>query len=154
MIVTKQQLQQLIDEEFSRAVQKRLKLKEATAIQGDQPPELDERVRGGGGALYEIEAYELLEFAKAYAALGDAVSEQLDTILDGNERDFPSMTNSNAIKMIEDELGGMNEEIDTAIEAYNDWWESKGKMGDEDEDEEDDGTWAAAARANDMKVRR
>lgn len=150
MIVTKQQLQQLIDEEFSRAVQKRLKLREATAIQGDQggvPPALDERQRGGG-ALYEIEAYELLEFAKAYAALGDAVSEQLDTILDGNERDFPSQTNSNAIKMIEDELGGMNEEIDTAIEAYNDWWESKGKMGDDGEDEEDDGSMAYAAKVN------
>lgn len=142
MIVTKQQLQQLIDEEFSRALERRKK-------------RLTERFHGGGsGEMYEMDAVELIEFAKAYAALGDAVTEQLDTILDGNERDFPAQTNSNAIKMIEDELGGINEEIDTAIQAYNDWWESKGKMGDEDEDEEDDGTWAAAARANDMKVRR
>jgi hypothetical protein len=195
MRITKNQLQKLIDEEYSRAVARRArglreapgdqdqdeeegyddfgsesfedemgrhqKKDEATAVEADGqdkqdqlPPELDERRRGGGGALFEIEAYELLEFAKAYAAMGNAVQEQLDTILDGNERDFPSMTNSNAIKMIEDDLGGMNEEIDDAIQAYNDWWESKGKMGDdEDEDEEDDGTWAAAARANGMKVR-
>ena len=140
MIITKQVLQQLIDEEFSRAIKKRQK-------------KLTEGFHGGGsGDMYEMDSTELIEFAKAYASLGDAVASQLDTILDGNERDFPSQTNSNAIKIIEDELGGVNEEIDTAIKAYNDWWESKGK--DYDESEEDDGTYAAAARANDMTWRR
>ena len=142
MIVTKQQLQQLIDEEYSRALLKRKK-------------KLTERLIPSHD-LYELEAYELIRFAKAYRDLGDAVTDQLDTILDGAEDDFHAETNSNAIKMIEDELGGINEEIDEAVKAYNEWWESSGKTGDTDRgrEDDDDGTYAAAARANGMKVRR
>lgn len=146
MRMSKEALQKLIEREVKTfrahpAVQKRLKLKEATVVQEDQSSELVDVRPSRAGALYKIDAHELLDFAKAYRDLGDAVTEQLDTILDGNERDFPDQTNSNAIEIIEDELRGMNEEIDDALEAYNNWWKSKGKMGDEgEEDVEDNGT--------------
>lgn len=90
----------------------------------------------GRDALYDIESYNLLEFAREYAKLGGAVQEQLDTILDGDTDSFGRKTNPNAIDLIEERLGGMNEEIDTAIEAYKEWMNGHG--GDDDADDQGD----------------
>lgn len=56
----------------------------------------------------------LIRFAKAYAGLGDAVTEQLDDLLSG---DFDGI-NPNAVELIRDRLGGMNSEIDEAVNVY------------------------------------
>lgn len=112
MIITKKILQQLIDEEFSRVTKSRQK-------------KLNESFIGDPGNLVDVDISELIEFAKAYAGLGDAVQEQLDTILSGDEETFEDV-NPNAIEMIHDELGGINSDIDTSIQAYNDWLEQSG----------------------------
>jgi hypothetical protein len=207
MIVTKQQLQQLIDEEFSRAIEKRKRssLQERTAhkvgdtvrstvdaqgmkkgqeykvvdvehgkwgtvmygIQpatgGEQlwignghlllepvasdvseadgmPPELDERHRGRVGVssdLYELTGLDLVDFARTVMNLGDAVVEQLADILSGSYDDI----NPNALDMIEEELGGVNSDIDEAIQAAREHLEQGGE-------DEDDGSWAYAAKVN------
>jgi hypothetical protein len=79
--------------------------------------------------LRDIDISVLLAFAKAYADLGDAVGEQaFDIINDSNAE-----CNSNAIRMIRDELGGCNAELDDAIAA---WEENNGKRSEDfDEDE-------------------
>lgn len=132
MIVTKQQLQQLIDEEFSRALEKRKqRLSEA---------------RGrfhGSQELREMEAYELLEFAKAYAGLGNAVQDQLHDIMDDPQSDV----NPNAIDLIKERLGGANEEIDSAIQAYEEYQTGE-PGGERDDEDEDDGSLAYAAKVN------
>jgi hypothetical protein len=127
MITTRKLLQQLIDEEFSRAILER------------RGRRLAERMRGSQ-EIYELDSYELIDFAKAYRKLGDAVQDQLDSILN----DSQANVNPNAIDLIKDELGGLNREIDDAIAAYEE------ELGERDDDDEDDGTWAAAARINDM----
>lgn len=65
--------------------------------------------------LYNVESYELIEFAKKFRDLGDAVGEQLIQILDNPETDE---VNLNAIKLIKEELYGLNKEIDEAIDCY------------------------------------
>lgn len=67
-------------------------------------------------SIREVESYELLQFAEAYAGLGDAVQEQLAHVLDGTASG--SNVNPNAVALIKERLGGMNEEIDNAIAAY------------------------------------
>lgn len=207
MIVTKQQLQRLIDEEFSRALQARRKLSEATAhkvgdtvvsnvdaqglkkgqqytvtgiergkwgtvMYGVQPvtggeqlwignghlllqsvkdesvveadgelPELDERKRGRVGVssdLYELTGLDLVDFARTVMNLGDAVVEQLADILSGSYDDI----NPNALDMIEEELGGINSDIDEAIK------DARNYIGQGGEEDEDDGSWAYAAKVN------
>lgn len=127
MIVTKQQLQQLIDEEFSRAIEKRRLAEARGRFHGSQE-------------LREMEAYELLEFAKAYASLGNAVQDQLHDIMDDPQSDV----NPNAIDLIKERLGGANEEIDYAIQAYEEY--QTGNPGGEED--EDDGSLAYAAKVN------
>ena len=125
MRITRQQLTDLINEEIS------------SALLESQNRRLLEVSDTGSGDLYDIDGASLLEFADAYVALGAAVQEQLRDLLDNQEDAY---LNENAVQMIEDRLGGMNSSIDEALEAW--------KAANGDGDDEDDGTWAAAVRAN------
>jgi len=127
MRISRNELQGLINEEISRALLRRenRRLVETVSSYGDM----------GQGSLYDIEASELLDFAKSYASLGNAIQEQLDELLDEQE---DASVNPNAVQVMEERLGGMNAEIDGAIEA---WRAAR-------DEEEDDGSWEAAARAN------
>ncbi len=69
----------------------------------------DEGLRGA-------DADDLLRFARAYADLGDAITEQLRDILDGDYSDI----NDNAVRYLREHLAGFNTEIDDALEAYDD----------------------------------
>lgn len=115
MIVTKQQLQQLIDEEFSRALEKRKQRLNEERVHPAYRQELN-----------ECSAEALLEFAKAYRSMGDAVAEQLINLM-GDPR---AECNSNAVEMIKRNLGGCNQEIDDAIAAWEDY-----HSGEFDEDD-------------------
>lgn len=54
----------------------------------------------------------VMRFAKRYSSLGSAVHEQLDDIMLGDTDDL----NPNAVNFIKDELGGLTDELDAAIE--------------------------------------
>ena len=103
MRITRNQLQDLINEEISRSLLKQ---------QNRRLIEAHGATRGG---LYDIDASELIAFADAYVSLGSAVQEQLVTLLDEQEG---ADINPNAVKLIRGSLGGQNSEIDTAIEAW------------------------------------
>lgn len=63
-----------------------------------------------------VDSYDLLRFAKAYASLGDAVGSQVEDLLAGRHDEV----NPNAVELIRDRLGGMNQELDDALESYAD----------------------------------
>ena len=67
--------------------------------------------------LDNVDVRDLIDFADAYSSLGDAVQEQLRDILDG---DFDGQ-NSNAIRVIKREMGGVHNEIDEAVQDYFDY---------------------------------
>ena len=104
MRITRNQLQDLINEEISRSLlkQQNRRLIEAHGTHM-------------GGGLYDIDASELIAFADAYVSLGSAVQEQLVILLDEQEG---ADINSNAVKLMRDTLYGQNDEIDTAINAW------------------------------------
>jgi hypothetical protein len=108
MIVTRRQLRQMISEELRVARSRRKGLTEARPSLGI----------AGEANLYDVEVSELIGFCKAYASMGNAIQEQLDDILDNSDNDD---VNPNAIRVIEQDLGGMNQEIDNAIAAYNEY---------------------------------
>ena len=101
MIITNQLLQQLINEEFEKALSKRRK-------------PLNERLQTSQ-QLHRLPAHDLLVFAKAYAMLGRAVQEQLDNMISDPDG---ANVNGNAVDMIKDRIGGANAEIDEAIRAW------------------------------------
>ena len=119
MRITRGKLQDLINEEISRALlkQENSRLTEAHHM---------------GDSLQEADVTELLSFADAYASLGQAVQEQLKDLVDDPEE---ASCNPNAVKMIQDLLMGYNEELDTALGA----WEEANELGPpEDVDESAD----------------
>jgi len=69
---------------------------------------------GADRGLYGADAYDLQRFAEAYAGLGDAVGEQVWDLLDGNDE-----VNPTAVRLIRERLGGMNRELDDALESYD-----------------------------------
>ena len=107
MRVSKEQLQQLVDEAVADALLRKenRRLLESVSSYGDT----------GHGSLYDIDASELLDFAKSYASLGNAIQEQLEELLDSQE---DAGVNPNAVAVMEDRLGGMNAEIDEALAAW------------------------------------
>ena len=110
MRITKQQLKDIINEEVASVIRQesnRRALSEA-------------RVRGPRGGLWSISADELISFAEAYSSLGDAVTEQLKDILESGADTDPDNVNPNAVEMIVRELGGLNEEIDESLAAWQD----------------------------------
>lgn len=67
--------------------------------------------------IYDADFCDLLEFAEAYAALGEAVSSQVSLLLEGEY----DAINPNAVKLISDKLRGVSGELDDALEDYAAW---------------------------------
>jgi len=73
--------------------------------------------------LYDTDSADLIDFAKRWADLGDAIAEQVVQVLD-NARAAAGLgrgdqeVNRNAINLAQERLGGLNEEIDQAFEEY------------------------------------
>ena len=73
--------------------------------------------------LYEIDAGDLIDFARRWAGLGDAVAEQVSQVVDDPRaaaglRSADLEVNPNAIELAKERIGGLNEQIDTTIEEY------------------------------------
>ena len=75
--------------------------------------------------LYDTDSAELIDFAKRWSDLGDAVAEQVERVLDntraaaGLDLDRADLeVNPNAIHLARERIGGLNEEIDQAFEDY------------------------------------
>jgi len=122
MRITRNQLTDLINEEISSALlerQNRRLLENAM-----DPAEFD-----------SISMDDLLYFAKKYASLPDTMRRNLDLILDGRGE---SVT-AEEVEELQDQLGGHNDELDQYLEEAH-------KTAQTDDD--DDGTYAAAYRAN------
>lgn len=118
MRITREQLQDLINEEISVALLKHenCRLTESPAVARND--------------IHQIEANALIEFAKAYRGLGNAIAEQLDQLLeDGDNADV----NSNAVDIIEERLGGFNDEIDSVIESWKTLNSEDGSLVRDDE---------------------
>ena len=65
--------------------------------------------------LYETDAGDLIDFAKRWAELGDAVSEQVEQVVDDPETDE---VNPAAIELARSRLRGLNEGLDQALDGY------------------------------------
>ena len=75
--------------------------------------------------LYETDAGDLIDFARRWADLGDAVTEQVTQVVDDPHaaaglRRADLEVNPNAIELAKERIGGQNEGIDTAIAEYFD----------------------------------
>jgi len=73
--------------------------------------------------LYEIDAGDLIDFARRWAGLGDAVADQVSRVVDDPRaaagfRRADLEVNPNAIELARERIGGQNEGIDAAIEEY------------------------------------
>jgi hypothetical protein len=75
--------------------------------------------------LYETDSADLIDFAKRWASLSDAVAEQVEQILDCPraaaglvEAQADLEVNPNAIRLARQRLEGLNEELDQAFEDY------------------------------------
>ncbi|MEM7481082.1 MAG: hypothetical protein AAF481_07890 [Acidobacteriota bacterium] len=75
--------------------------------------------------LYETDAGDLIDFARRWAALGDAIAEQVAQVVDdpraaaGQGRADLEVT-PNAIELACEQIGDLNEGIDAAITEYFD----------------------------------
>jgi len=65
--------------------------------------------------VHETEAGDLIDFARRWADLGDAVAGQVSEVVDNPETDE---VNPNAIELARQRIGGLNEGIDEAIAEY------------------------------------
>lgn len=119
MKITKLGLWRLVNEEYSRAIVKRRKGLHEERV---HPAYRDE--------LNECSAEALLEFAKAYRSMGDAVAEQLHELMGDDQADL----NPNAVDLIKKTLGGVNEEIDSAIAVWEEYY--NGEPGGSKNDDE------------------
>lgn len=123
MRITRQQLTDLINEEISSALLER------------QNRRLLEDVMDPAD-FQEISMDDLLYFAKKYASLPPAMRKNLDLILDGQGE---SVT-AEEVEELQSALEGHNSELDQYLE--------EALKAAQMYDDEDDGTWAAAVRAN------
>ena len=71
-----------------------------------------------------MDSYDLIQFAKWWSSLGDAVSEQVEQISSGDERDFQEV-NPAAIKLAWRRLQGMHDEIDEIFKDYINWYQEE-----------------------------
>lgn len=74
---------------------------------------------------YDLDPADLIEFAKRWARLGDAIAEQVEQVLDDpraaaglNDDRADLEVNPNAIELARERLGGLNEGLDEAFEEY------------------------------------
>lgn len=103
MIVSKELLQKLIDEEFARAVSSRKKKINEVGLRR--------------GSLATVDPYELIAFAKQFASLGAAVTEQLEELMN----DPDAQVNSAAVRMMRERLGGKNDGLDEVLKQWEDY---------------------------------
>ena len=75
--------------------------------------------------LYDTDSADLIDFARRWARLGDAVADQVEQVLNCprvaaglNEDRADLEVNPNAIVLAQKQLSGMNEEINQAFEEY------------------------------------
>jgi hypothetical protein len=75
--------------------------------------------------INDLDPADLIEFAKRWARLGDAIAEQVEQVLDdprtaaGLNQDRADLeVNPNAIELARERLGGLNEGLDEAFEEY------------------------------------
>ena len=100
MRITKEQLQEMIDEEVAHAV---LKSENRRLIEAHST-----------GGVYDMDVHHLLEFAAAYATLDFDARAELRAAVSGRRR--PSF---NSLSLIEGRLGGINRELDEVLAAWN-----------------------------------
>lgn len=62
----------------------------------------------------DVDPSDLIEFAKAWQSMGDAVASQVEAILD--DADSWEEQNPNALQLAQDRIGGFCNEIDQALE--------------------------------------
>ena len=65
--------------------------------------------------LYDTDAGDLIDFAKRWAGLGDAVADQVAQVVANPATDE---VNAAAIRLARNQLEGMNEGIDQALDDY------------------------------------
>jgi len=75
--------------------------------------------------LYETDAGDLIDFAKKWALLGDAVAEQVEQVVDdpraaAGRGPTDLEVNPNAVELARERLGGLNEGLDQALTEYFD----------------------------------
>ena len=125
MRITRGQLTDLINEEISAALleTQNRRLLEAAGVEDESGP---------------MSLDDLMDFAKKYASLSRDDRKNLDLIMDGRGEGVTP----DEIRDLQIALGGHSSELDDYLEdALN----ASAMYTDEDED---DGTWAAAVRAN------
>jgi hypothetical protein len=123
MRITRQQLTDLINEEISSAL-----------LESQNRRLLEDRMDPAD--FQEISMDDLLYFAKKYASLPNDMRRNLDLILDGRGE---SVT-AEEVEELQSALEGHNSELDQYLE--------EALKAAQMYDDEDDGTWAAASRAN------
>jgi hypothetical protein len=101
--LTKDQLQQVIDEEYARAMERRQ--------QAEAP-------KAARTTLSQCDMGELLEFARAYAALPLTAREQLDDLVNNP---LSEDVNPNVLDLLQESLGGLNEDLDGVIQGVSDY---------------------------------
>jgi hypothetical protein len=83
--------------------------------------------KGDPAMLYDTDSADLIDFARRWAGLGDAVADQVVQVLDdpraaaGHGR-ADLEVNPNAIVLAKERLGGLNEELDEAFGEYFALW--------------------------------
>lgn len=108
MRITKEELKNIINEEVASVLQQSLNRKRiAEAVP-----------RARRGALYGVPANELIAFAKAYSELGEAITEQLETIIKFGANADPDEVNPTDVREIVSTLGGVNAEIDEQLAEW------------------------------------
>lgn len=103
MRITRQQLQDLIDETVAESLNKA------------QNRRIVETHLEAGGSLYHADASSLIDFAKAYASLGVELQEKIEDLLDWQDE---ADIDIDSFDVIERTLRGLNEELDTAMDAW------------------------------------
>ena len=74
--------------------------------------------------MYEADAGDLIDFAKRWAALGEAVSEQVEQVADDPNcgsmwnKGTENGVNPAAIRMAKENLGGLSQGIDQALDEF------------------------------------
>lgn len=126
MRITRQQLSDLINEEISSALleSQNRRLLEAAAVEEEAGP---------------MSLDDLMDFAKAYASLSRDLRAVLRYLMDGHGES----TTPEEIRDLQIALGGHHPDLDA---LFKEALETSSMYTDEEDD--DDGTWAAAVRAN------
>ena len=123
MRITRNQLQDLINEEISNALLRK------------ENRRLLEVAEEAGGI--EMSLDDLMDFARTYAGLTRDMRKSLDLILDGSGEGV----STEEIEELQTLVGGRHSELD-------DYLEDAHEASQMYADEEDDGSWASAIRAN------